>query len=394
MSDLGLTGKDTRPDWLLDPTITEIDEAAIASVGKQVEDQLGLDGVNAFVTRGDAPFSPIPPERDDTPAPIVDEVPAIQITETLLGATESAPAAPADELPASFMVNVPGSAPVEISQEQTLALLQQHNWLSTRSQPVLEAWGNIEQGTHQAIPNGEYAAFEAWRRTGSPASQHNTRPDLNGIDDPDVIEYIQRLEQQGGARPATPSQAAPGQAAPSYDAPGYAPTPAFLIQQQQEEINRQVALRQALDSTRSDYATQYGLSPDQVQRLAHEVARANVIPAITQKYTNVSPTGQVLGQGDPNVILHEAFEHVMATDPTYRAIRDETIYQQRLAKENAANQTVNSKKAVAGSLAHIPSAAVSNTQGNKPVSQMSPQERQQAMIADLSVLMASGEAAQ
>ncbi len=403
MSDHNTTARDTRPDWMLDPSIAEIDDDAIAAVGKIVEEtnQQNADAASAFIARG----------REDglgqgSGVPSTDEPSAggalpgsDPTTEPGAAPTNEPPAsgAPAtdpaqQEAPSTITVNLPGAAPVQLDQDQVLQLIQQYQWVRNQPQEVLQAWGGIENGTHQAIPSTEYAAFQAWKQTGGlsqpVAPQRNQRPvDLHDVD-PDVAEYIQRLEQQ-----QAPAQQAP---VPVQQAPVQPQQSALdSFASRQAEIDRQVRLIAARDTVRAEYMQQYGFDEAQMVQFETAVKDAQVIPAISQRHVVMNPLGTgVLQEGDPQVIFREAFDAVMAIHPTYKAIRDEAIYNRRLAQDAERNRGVNTKKAAAGSLAHIPSAAVS-AQGNsgKSIEQMTPQERQSAMAAEIAQLIASGEIA-
>lgn len=377
---------DTRPAWMLDPTLDTVDDAAILAVGQALEDQYSSPVVDAFIHRGTDATIDTPSDGGGNASVAASSTPPVDAPSAGVLPSPELPAGEGDgpsdvEPAATFAVTVPGSTPIELSQEQALALIQQHNWLNDRPQEMLQAWGGIEQGTHQAVDLSEYAAFQAWQKSGAPAQQQTQRPiDLRDVD-PDVAEYIQRLEATKEVVRELPLV--------SYDA---APTPAQIMHQQQQEVNRQVALRTALEATRAHVGRTYGLDVGQIDALAQAVGQANIIPAISQKYRQLSPLGNsVLSEGDPNLILSEAFETVMATHPQFREIRDETIFNARLAKTQGMNTVVNNKKAAASSLAHIPSAAVPNT-GTKAIAEMSSQERHSAMVAEIAQLISSGEA--
>jgi hypothetical protein len=168
-----------------------------------------------------------------------------------------------------------------------------------------------------------------------------------------------------------------------------------LAAQQQAQVARHVSLMAAKQEVHADLMTRYGLSADQVMALEQEVVNAQIVPGISMKHAVKNAMGQVIQDGNPVAVFSEAFEAVMATHPTFRAIRDDAVYQQRLQIERQRNATTDAKKAAAGSLAHTPSAAVSATgTGSKTPQQMNPQELHQAMVAELTQLMANGQASQ
>lgn len=376
------SGGDTRPSWMLDPSITEVDEAAIASIGKDIEDNLQSSVVDNFLNRstvGDG-TSTVESASPDA-APVVEQPSSGAASDD--GGTDSTVTPPPVELPQSFAVTVPGVAePITIDQSQALALIQQHNWLHSQAPEVQQAWGSIAEGTHQAIPNQEYAAFEAWRKSGSPAAQSSRRFDLDDLP-PEVAQHVQDLEARTSAN---------GQSATSFTAPQLTPTQ--LMQQQQEAINRQVAIQSALDATRIQFAAEYSLDQTQLNALEQVIVQSQIVPQLNNRYRQ-TVGNMVVAEADPTVVMREAFEFGMSTDPRFRTIRDDHHFQLRLQREQAANSKVDGKKALASSLAHIPSAAVPSTSG-KSLQQMTPQERSKTlndqMVAELTELIASGEA--
>lgn len=394
MSDSG-SARDTRPDWMLDPSLTDIDEDAIAAVGQALDQQNQDAFNNPFVNRGNDPDlagmgqgsqSPAPASTApsaDAPPPAEGAPPAP--ASSAGGGGEAPP--PAAAAPQAITVALPDGSEVELSREQVFGLMQNYEWMRSRPQAVLEAWGGIENGTHQAIPQTEYAQFQAWKAQQGLAQRVGQRPvDLDDLD-PDVARYIANLEK---AQTDVPPHMAPaqGQVAP------VAPVSAMdLAAQQQAQVARHVALTTAKNEVHADLMARYSLTPEQIATLEQEVVNSQIVPGIAMKYATKNAMGQIIQEANPKAVFNEAFEAVMATHPTFRAIRDDAVYQQRLLQERQRNASVDAKKAAAGSLAHTPSAAVSATgTGNKSVAEMTPQERQAAMVAELTQLIASGEA--
>ncbi len=392
MSDNGTqTGNDTRPAFMLDPTLTEVDEAAIAAIGQSIEDNLTSDVAGQFLNRisddGSATGDGASTVESDQPsgAPAAGEtvVPAAGATDT----------PQPDPTPTVFTVPVPGIdpntgqayAPVQLNQEQALQLLREHAFYTNQAPEIQEAWGSIHQGTHQAVSNQEYAQFAAWKAAGSPAKPTQRPVDLEDLPD-EAVKYIQDLE----ARSTTEHVNAGINTQVSL-------TPAQLMQQQQEMVNRQVAVTQALQSVRDEYKQTYGIDDAQLTQLETVVAQSGVIATLNQRHRQM--VGNiVVAEADPNIVMREAFEYGMTVDPRFRTLRDDHQFQARLEREKKLNADVNSKKALASSLAHTPSAAVPSNQGSKPLAQMTPQERSQflnsKMIEELTELIANGQAAQ
>lgn len=395
-----LNKPDTRPFNFDDPTLTEVDQAAIDAIGKDIEQQLESGVAGQFLQRGvETPEAGSGSSTtESTVTPSTDAPPA---------GSEPSPVTPGEGAPTTtqqttdssvFTVPVPGVdpntgqpyAPVTLTQQQALALLQEHQFYASQPQETLEAWGAIQAGTHAPVGLQEYAAFKAWEQSGRPAAKPATPQRPFDTDDvtPEALAYITQLEQSTAGVSQHQQQ-------PVVDQPPHQLTPAQIMQQQQAEVDRQVALRTSLDHVKTTLATQYGLDEHQIAALEAAVVQSNVVPGISMKYRVMNPLGTaVMSEGDPTTVFTEAFESVMATHPTFRPIRDEALFQARLAKNAGVTEAANVKKAAAGSLAYIPSAAVPGNQGNpqKTIEQMTPQERHAAMTAEIAQLIASGEA--
>ena len=84
-------------------------------------------------------------------------------------------------------------------------------------------------------------------------------------------------------------------------------------------------------------------------------------------------------------VMRQAYEIAMNTDPELKNIRDERVFNERLVAAQAADQRVNGKKALAGSLASAPSAAVPAGSGQPlaigPNNQMNLQATSEAIAA-------------
>jgi len=381
MSDAPAT--DTRPAWMLDPSMTNIDEAAIAAVGQQLDDQNTNAMQDAFVSRGMEPEPVISPSVTQD-APVAQGAPPV--SEPSVSAPEGAGGG--DALPQSISVELPDGTTAELSRDQVFGLLQNYEWMRTRPETVLQAWGGIESGTHHAVLSTEYASFQRWKATEGMQQAVGQRPvDMDDVD-PDVARYIAKLEQAA----ATTFQDTPPHLQPPSSAPGQAPPSAMdLAAQQAAAVQRQVRMMSAKNDVHTDLGQKYGLSAEQLNDLERAVVESNIVPGISMRHAVKNAMGQVIQEGDPRAVFSEAFEATMATHPLFRSIRDEAVYNQRLQQDRQRNTTTDAKKAVAGSLAHTPSAAVSASGTGKSINEMSPQERQAAMVAEITQLIASGE---
>jgi hypothetical protein len=112
-----------------------------------------------------------------------------------------------------------------------------------------------------------------------------------------------------------------------------------------------------------EFVTQYDLTPEQAQRLQGVTVNLGVVPTLSRDRAVYSPTGVLISEAPLPEVMKEAYEIAMNSDPELRKLRDDRVFNERLAATQAADQRVNQKRALAGSLAAAPSAAVpANTQ--------------------------------
>ena len=304
--------------------------------------------------------NPVPPSPGDAAAG--DEPPATEPTTDPAPATEpvipDADDTDGDETPPAareLAFQVDGQD-ITLNTEQAEYLLRVNSWLENIPEETKVQWAQIEQGTAVAISQEEYAALKAAATNPQPGSlQPRTpqAPDLDDLDD-DTIEYIRGLEQRAATAPSVDAPA-PGQQQPDVAAI------AAAAQRQAEDRQQFLA---NLSTVNTEYAAKYNLNDEQMNRLSEVTASLQVIPGISRSLTRYSPTGQVIQQAPIHEVFTQAYDIAMGTDPTLRQIRDDLIYNQRVAAEAQRNAATNAKKAKAGTLASSPSAAVpANGQG-------------------------------
>lgn len=266
------------------------------------------------------------------------------------GSGDSSPASPDSPAAAPIRVTV-GDQDYDVSNAEVAQLIELNNWMNSLPRETLAAWGGIQEGTHVALSREEYAKLTAQPAAPTtplppPASTAPTRPDLSYLDD-DARAYIERLEATQPAVPTTPTAT-----------PDAGPSPADIAAYAQHQAERTVANRQRIGEITTEYATKYELTPEQIERLNQVTSELGVVPTIAQRHAVYSPTGQLIREADIGEVVREAYAIAMASDPSLRQVHEDMIYNQRLAATQAANDVVNGKKALAGSLASAPSATV------------------------------------
>lgn len=384
------TNKDSRPDWMSDPEITgepsDFDKAIM---------QAFESGDVAMLSRS----SDGDPNADDTP-PLVDHLATSgdgQGSQALL--TPQPTQQSADEPPAgdgtqtqpqpdgyqppeiaALPIELPNGEVYNLDRTTAMDLLRVNSWLQEMAAKpgVVEGLAALEQGTGTVVSAEEYARFTAWKQGGGLAPQQTqqpARPDLTYAD-PEVAAYVQMLEARQ-ADTATP-QGTP-QAAPQL--------PTMTPAQQQEMVNRQVRLTQAIQDVGAEYTAKYELDDNTFNHLNQAVIQAGLVPALIDKHTLRAPSGSTIREADMATVMREAYETVMVTDPQLRQMRDEYEFNARLAKQQAGEQATAAKKARAGSIASTPSAAVHSGQPNGP---LTPQQTMAGIAAALREAAANG----
>lgn len=251
-------------------------------------------------------------------------------------------------------VNVAGED-YDVSTAEVAQLIELNNWMNSLPRETLQSWAGIQDGTHVSISREELARLTAQ----PPASKPDVpeRPDLSYLDD-DAREYIKRLE---AAQPATPDTSAPTQ--------DVGPDPAQIAAYAQQQAERSVQYRSRIGEITNEYADKYGLTDEQVEHLNRVTSELGVVPTIAQRHALYSQTGQLIREADIGEVVREAYAIAMASDPTLRQVHEDMIYNQRVAATQAANNTVNQKKALAGSIASAPSATVPSGKNDLTIGQ-------------------------
>lgn len=305
-----------------------------------------MEGDEPPLQPGDEPRVETPPE---TP-PVEPAAPAPDGTDQTADDDTDDDETPADAL--AFQVD---GQDFTLDTQQAEYLIRVNSWLEQIPDETKQQWAAIEQGTAVAISAEEYAALKAAAQSPRPAQQQSNQPrvpDLDDLDD-DTIEYIRSLEAR-----VTPAADGPAPDGPPSQQPQQQPDPMEIAAAARHQAEQQQQFLSDLRATNENYAEQYGLTEDQMGRLAEVTANLQVIPGISRSLTHYSPTGQVIRQAPVEEVFTQAYDIAMGSDPTLRAVRDEMIYNQRVAADAQRNAATNAKKAKAGTLASSPSAAV------------------------------------
>lgn len=421
------TGPDTRPEWMLDPSLTEVDHAVIDAVQARSTSLFG---------RGDNPGAIFTPETSDPPTTVPavsDALPAGQITISNVPGgsaagtagdgvvTSTSPAGgsvlppPSGEPLASatpdglIRIALPDGGSIDLTQEQAINLLRQDQWLASQTPETLRAWGEVSRGQARAIPTSEVDRYQQWLAVqqaqvpGTPPTapavpqpQTIIKPDTSSLS-PEQRAYVESLERIATAPipqlPTTHPTQFPTASAPQFPAPTSMDP---LVEQAriQAEASRlaeqRIQMTADLNVARTAVSSAYNLTADQLTHLDEVTAQAQVIPSITNKRRLYSRTGDLLSEAPFVEVLGEAYEYAMSTDPTLKAIRDEYVFNKRLAEQASMNQITDQKKARAGSLASAPSAAVSS--GQIDPTKMTVQQTSSAIAAEIARAIADGTA--
>lgn len=298
----------------------------------------------------DAPAgdAPVPPSVGDDDEPAADDPPAAAADPI----EPSAEDAPVDDPGSHLDLEVDGQK-FSLNTQQAEYLLRVNTWLETLPDETKQQWAGIEAGTHVAISAQEYQQLKAASQAPAAQQPRSPRvPDLDDLDD-DTAEYIRSLEAR------VPQQQAGGQQdLPPGTPPQQQPDPAELQAAFRHQEEQRTNMMRELETTNNSYKERYGLTDEQLTHLEEVTANMQVIPTIQRNLTQYSPTGQVIRQPSFGEVVDRAYEIAMSQDPALRQIRDDMIYNARVAQDSQRNQATNAKKAKAGTLASAPSAAV------------------------------------
>lgn len=383
-----LAQPDTRPDWLADPSLTEVDHALIdAMKGKEVPAMYGRgEQESSQPTLDPTVVTAEQVAQEEAQAPAAAPDPALVVPP--VDTTEPTAADTAAEEEATEPVVIPTTIPIqladgtvtEITQAQALQLLQQNAWLQNRPREVLDAWGQVERGARTISP-AELAEYQALKAAKS-APQAPIVPDLSTLT-PEQQAYVQSLQAARTAQnqPQTPV----------YD-PNEAPviSQAALEARARELAREQVIMEADLTAVRDEYTAKYSLTPQQLDLLEKATIQSNRVAEITEKGKLYSPTGDLISKPRFADTLRSAFDEVMTQHPVLKDVRDELVFNQRLASQQATASNTDKKKARAGSLAAAPSAAVSS--GQVSPSKMTQQQTAAAISQEIAMAISNGTA--
>lgn len=301
-------------------------------------------------------------QGQDTPPVNPTDTPPVTPTAPVAPAADGAPT-PEPTEQGGFKFKV-GDQEVELSEQQATYLLSLNQWLEEVPAETKQAWAAIQQGTHSVIPQDELTQFKAWQALGSPKAQ-DVEPDLSDLT-PEQAAYVENLKKI---------------AAPVLNPEPPAPVAPPVSVQAQQLAQQQIQLQADRQTVVSEFATKYSLTPEQIAQMEQATIQSQLIAQIDMQSRQYSPTGALISRAPFSDVLRRAFDVTMATDPALKQVRDDALYNERLAAENAANQQTNGKKAAAASLSALQPAAV--TSG---APQTGPQTMQQTMAGIASML--------
>lgn len=345
------------------------------------------DEGNVVVT---PPVVETPPVADGAQIPPVDTgAPSSSLTDSRRSSgepsaegvvTSAAPSAETgEEQPPKIDVEFGGQT-YSLGREEVDYLLQQNAWMQSLPEDLKQQWAGVQDGNLVAISREEYEALKQQTATPPPAAP--VTPDLTYVDE-DVREYIQRLQSSQQA-PAAVQQ-------PSYD---QGPSAAEMQAAATREAERQMRIRGEISTATETFTAEYGLTPEQAQRLQSVTVNLGVVPTLSRQRAVYSPMGQLIAEAPMDQVMKQAYEIAMNTDPELKNIRDERVFNERLAAQHTADQRVNGKKALAGSLASAPSAAVPASSGQSlaigPNNQMNMQATSEAMARAIAEAQSQG----
>ncbi len=218
----------------------------------------------------------------------------------------------------------------EYDEAELRALLEFQEW-ARANQDKMQAFGQFVQGEADFVPKG----------ASDPPKPEGDPDPYDAIEDPDLRERLRTQEQQLEALRQSQNQQ----------------VTAASLQEAERGINR------AFDTIKE----RYGLDDEQVQELANSTAQSGILPGIRST------------QPDPYEAALLALDTTLWRDPKWR---DKTL-ESEITRLSAHEQ----RQALAGAVGGSPGAGSREVPSDQEVAKMSPQEKVDAMAAEVAHAM-------
>jgi hypothetical protein len=254
----------------------------------------------------------------------------------------------------------------QFTDDQVQRALLLNAWAERLPEQTRVAFAAIEEGQAVAVSRADFDQFKSWREQQTRAQRD---ADLANLDvDPDVAKLVTSLRDEVAQLR--------GQASPvsRQDDPVVANVNANLD-----------ATAQRMDAGARAYAAERQLTEAELQSLFAAAVSAEIIPKLAEANAVTNPlTGAVIQPADPAVVIEQALDFALVRNPVLHT----AVAQRRATAPTTptpADAALTAKKARAASVASAPSTAV--TPSPRTSKDLSPQERVDAMAADLAAVL-------
>lgn len=307
----------------------------------------------------------------DTGTGTADSIASVEVTET--GAATGQETLLPDEtfeqntVTDRFLVDLGGGNTAEITQDDATRLLGLDQWARSLPEHTVRAFAAIETGDAIAIPRAQYDQFALWQ-----AGQANTNsnpgtpaPVLDEFADDTTKALYQQVQQLQQAVQSQQQQQVDQQAA-------------YQVAQMEAYLQQRADV---FENSFNEVAKNYGLDDAEAVAALNYAANSRLVQSVNNELTVINPaTGAVIRDADPAQVAQVTFERAVMLVPELRQKAIDQQVQARLDAERNAITATNQKKNRAASLSSAPAAATSNSRN---VRDMSNQEIEAAIAAEL-----------
>jgi hypothetical protein len=347
----------------LDSGISELDlnDPDVAALLKSFEEQAPtVQELAERVARG-----------DDTPAVETAVTPtedtAASGTETLLNTTPVEDTPEQNTVADAFLVDLGDGNTAQITQDDAARLIGLDQWARSLPDQTVRAFAAIESGDAIAISRAQYDQFALWAAGQNSQTSQTAAPapvfdEFTDDTTKALYQQVQQLQQT-------------------------------VQYQQQQQVDQQAAYQVAqmeaylqqradvFEGSFNEVAKNYGLTDAESIAALNYAANSRLVQSVNNELTVINPaTGAVIRDADPAQVAQVTFERAVMLVPELRQKAIDQQVQARLDAERNAITATNQKKNRAASLSSAPAAATSTSRN---VREMSTQEIEAAIAAEL-----------
>lgn len=281
------------------------------------------------------------PASDDA-VPVVDEAAATGETEP-----------PAEQSLRSHVIDFGEHGKVSLNDTELRDIVIRDAYFSAKPPETWAVLNDIESGAKVPISRQEYDEYRAFKSrpatpTATPAAPLISDDDLQYLE-PDVQARIRALQVLHTQAPLPAPEPAPAAEQPAYV------SPAQIAQEQARLQSINTHVETALASLKSTH----NLSDEELAEVNQYAVQSNLVGRYSSQHSTHLPDGTVIATDYPSLFTH-VLDDAFTTHPKFRQRLIDEEVQKRLDHEQTSIRKTNDKRALAGSIASAPSAALTS----------------------------------